>query len=131
MNLAPRAVAWLLQQDEANLRPDEQHFVAQLYERAPELATAAKLVTRFRQIIRERQVNKLDAWLAEAIGCGITELRNFAATLQRDYKAVKAALEHKWSQGQVEGQVNRLKNIKRQMFGRAKFDLLKARVLHA
>jgi len=61
----------------------------------------------------------------------MTELRNFAVALQRDYRAVRAALEYDWSQGQTEGQVNRLKNIKRQMFGRAKFDLLRARVLHA
>lgn len=130
-NLGPRAVAWLLQQDEASLRPDEQRFLTHLYERAPELARATKMVTRFRQIIRDRLADKLDDWLAEAIGCEITELRNFAVALQRDYKAIKAALEYDWSQGQVEGQVNRLKNIKRQMFGRAKLDLLRARVLHA
>lgn len=130
-NLAPRAVAWLLQQDEASLRPDEQRFIAHLYERVPELATATKIVARFRQIIREQLADNLDDWLAEAIRSGITELRNFAEALQRDYKAVKAALEYGWSQGQTEGQVNRLKNIKRQMFGRAKFDLLRARVLHA
>ncbi len=88
-------------------------------------------MTRFRQIIRERQADKLDDWLAEAIESGMTELRNLAVGLQRDYTAVKAALEYDWLQGQVKGQVNRLKNIKRQMFGRAEFDLLRARVLHA
>ncbi len=130
-NLVPRAVAWLLQQDSKSLRPDERRFIARLYERAPELAVATKMVARFRQIIREQLADKLNDWVAEATGCGMTELRNFAAALQRDYKAVKAALDYDWSQGQVEGQVNRLKNIKRQMFGRAKFDLLRARVLHA
>lgn len=130
-SLAPRAVAWLLQQDEASLRPDEQRYVAHLYERAPELATATKMMARLRQIIREQLADKLGGWLTEAMESGMTELRNFAVGLQRDYKAVRAALEYGWSQGQVEGQVNRLKNIKRQMFGRAKFDLLRARVLHA
>lgn len=93
-NLAPRAVAWLLQQDEADLRPDERRFVIHLYERAPEVATVTKMVTRFRQIICEQLADKLDDWLAEASGSGMTELRNFAAALQRDYKAVKAALEY-------------------------------------
>lgn len=130
-SLAPRAVAWLLQKDEASLRPDEQRFIAHLYKCAPEVAAATKSVTRFRQIICERQVENLDDWLAEALASGMRELRNFAVGLERDYQAVKAALEYDWSQGQVEGQVNRVKNIKRQMYGRAKFDLLKARVLHA
>lgn len=129
--LAPRAAAWLLQQDEADWRPDERSFVTHLYERAPELAAAAKMVARFRQIVRGRQADELDAWLAEAVGCGMAVMRDFAAALNRDYESVKASLECGWSQGQVEGQVNRLKNIKRQMFGRAKFDLLRARVLHA
>jgi transposase len=57
-------------------------------------------------------------------------VRNFAEALRRDYKAVRAALEYNWSNGQAEGQVNRLKLLKRAMYGRAKFDLLKARVLH-
>jgi transposase len=57
------------------------------------------------------------------------ELRAFGDSLQRDEAAVRAALRLEWSNGQVEGQVNRLKLIKRQMFGRAKFDLLRKRVL--
>lgn len=128
--IGTRAAAWLLQQNEGELRPDQQRFIAHLHEQTPELAVATKMVARFRQIIRKRQVYQLDAWLSEAAESGITELRNFAQALRRDYAAVKAALEHGWSNGQVEGQINRLKNIKRQMFGRAKFDLLRARVLH-
>ncbi|GAC1552513.1 MAG: hypothetical protein NVS2B7_28510 [Herpetosiphon sp.] len=61
----------------------------------------------------------------------MAELRQFAASLQRDYAAVRAGLSEVWSNGQLEGQVNRLKLLKRQMFGRAKFDLLRTRVLHA
>ena len=71
----------------------------------------------------------LDTWLEEAEQCGLKVFKNFAAGLRRDYEAVKAALTYEWSQGQVEGQVNRLKFIKRQMYGRAKFDLLRKRVL--
>jgi transposase len=88
------------------------------------------LVQRFGRMIRERRAEDLDPWLNDAIRCEIPALSNFAATLQRDYAAVKAALTLEWSNGQVEGQVNRLKVIKRMMYGRAKFDLLRLRVLH-
>lgn len=59
------------------------------------------------------------------------ELESFARTLSWDYDAVAAALKYEWSQGQVEGQINRLKLIKKQMYGRANFDLLRQRVLGA
>jgi transposase len=59
------------------------------------------------------------------------DLQTFAAGLQRDYAAVRAALSEPWSNGQTEGQVTRLKLLKRQMYGRAKFDLLRQRVLYA
>jgi transposase len=61
----------------------------------------------------------------------LKEFESFARGLSKDYEAVKNALRYEWSNGQLEGQVNRLKLIKRQMYGRAKFDLLKARVLHS
>ena len=64
-----------------------------------------------------------------ALESGLAPLKNFAKGLQQDYDAVKAAVSLKWSNGQVEGQVNRLKNIKRQMYGRAGFQLLRKRVL--
>lgn len=59
------------------------------------------------------------------------EMRRFAAGIRQDYAAVAAALQYAWSNGQVEGQINRLKLIKRQMYGRAKLDVLKARLLYA
>lgn len=62
--------------------------------------------------------------------CGISELAGLARGLRQDEAAVKAALSSEWSNGQVEGQVNRLKFLKRSMYGSAGFDLLKARVLH-
>jgi transposase len=58
-------------------------------------------------------------------------MKSFANGIKRDKAPVVAALEHEWSNGQVEGQVNRLKTIKRQMYGRGKLDLLRARVLHS
>lgn len=65
----------------------------------------------------------------DAVGCGVEALKNFAQGLKRDYDAVENALTQPWSNGPVEGHVNRLKTIKRQMYGRAGFDLLKLRVL--
>jgi transposase len=128
---SPRSAAWLLQQEEADLRPDENRFVARLLGDAPDIRDATGLVRRFRQMVRGRQAGEFDTWLTEAAASTLSEVRNFAEALRRDYKAVRAALEYDWSNGQAEGQVNRLKLIKRVMYGRAKFDLLKARVLHA
>ncbi len=75
-------------------------------------------------------MDELDGWLADVQTCGVTALRHFGEGLRRDDAAVRAALTLGWSNGQVEGQVNRLKVIKRQMYGRAKFDLPRLRVLH-
>jgi transposase len=73
----------------------------------------------------------LPAWLRAVVKRQLKEFVSFARGLSEDYEAVKNALRYKWSNGQFEGQVNRLKMIRRQMYGRAKFDLLKARVFHS
>ena len=80
-------------------------------------------------MISNRQHDYLDEWLVQAESSQIVEFVRFAASLRSDYKAIKAALTYSWSNGQVEGQVNRLKLIKRQMYGRAGFMLLRRRVL--
>ena len=80
---------------------------------------------------RERTGQGFDAWLARATTSGITELDRFARGLTDDRAAVEAALSLEWSNGQTEGQVNKLKLLKRQMYGRANFDLLRRRVLQA
>ena len=74
---------------------------------------------------------KLNEWLRSATQSKLKEFISFARGLSEDYEAVKNALRYEWSNGQLEGQVNRLKLIKRMMYGRAKYDLLKARVLHS
>ncbi|MBP2232598.1 transposase [Azospirillum agricola] len=73
----------------------------------------------------------MDNCLTDALSCGIPAVETFAAGLRQDEAAVKAALATPWSSGQAEGQVNKLKLIKRQMYGRANFDLLRRRVLLA
>lgn len=75
-------------------------------------------------------MSRLDPWLADAQAGAVSQLKTFAAGLRKDYGAVRAALELEWSNGPVEGHVNRLKVIKRDMYGRAQFDLLRLRVLH-
>ena len=81
-------------------------------------------------MVKNREVDMLDPWLAEAQAGPVVRLKTFAEGIRKDYNAVRAALEFEWSNGPVEGHVNRLKVIKRIMYGRANFDLLRLRVLH-
>ena len=82
-------------------------------------------------MIRQRLVSALDPWLDDCCNSGVTRFQRFARSLQQDHAAVRAALETPCSRGQTDAQVNRLKLIKRQMYGRAILDLLRLRVLHA
>ncbi len=96
--------------------------------------TAYQLVQDFRVMVTKRQEGALPRWLKEAKGSGIAELQSLAAGILRDFDAVRAALTLltlTYSNGQTEGQVNKLKSLKRQMYGRANFDLLRKRVLPA
>jgi transposase len=85
--------------------------------------------TEFREALQSGQGQALRAWMMRAENSGIDSLARFAAGLKKDLDAVLAAVETCWSNGQVEGQINRLKTLKRQMYGRAGFTLLRARVL--
>lgn len=96
-----------------------------------ELVAVRDLVHQFLLMIRKRQNDHLEEWLKRCSNFPAKELRNFVHGLKRDEAAVEAALVQPWSNGQVEGHVNRLKFYKRQMYGRAKFDLLRIRVLSA
>ena len=118
------------------LRPEDlenkqREMIDHLCRLSPELKTARELVVSFIEMIRERRAERFDSWIAQVNESRIPELRSFAHSLLQDKEAVKAALKYEWSNGQVEGQVNRLKLIKREMYGRAKPDLLKARLLKA
>ena len=90
----------------------------------PKMTTA--LLDRFHAMMRSKDKARLDPWIAMAAD---TKLAAFAAGVEADKDAVAAAISTPWSSGQVEGKVNRLKAIKRQMYGRAKIDLLRARVM--
>ena len=90
---------------------------------------AYALGQRFVRMVREQKSEVLLTWLADATGSGIEALKQFAKGISQDMEAVTNALSLPWSNGQTEGQVNRLKLIKRQMYGRANFDLLRKRVI--
>ena len=93
------------------------------------LERAYVLARHFMQLVRQHQPDALDAWSGACQNSGVSELKNFATGLQRAYSAVRAALAYEWSNGHVEGHVTRRKLIKRQMYGRASFDVLRKRIL--
>ena len=103
----------------------------QLLEVCPDAPHCYDLSQQFTGMLRKRDPQSFEAWLREALASSVTELRRFANGIRLDQAAVEAALTLPYSNGQVEGQINRLKLIKRSMYGRASFDLLRARVLHA
>ena len=80
-------------------------------------------------MLRWRNANKLCTWIEATTASHFRFLAQFANTLRRDLKAVELSITTPWSNGPIEGHINRLKAIKRQMYGRAGFELLKARVL--
>ena len=125
-----RSSSWMLLRPK-RLKAEEQKTVELLCRLSPTIAHAQELALNFLSIIRERRVDGLREWLIKAARSELPEFCRFARGLTVDLSAVKAALCYEWSQGQVEGQVHRLKMIKRQMYGRANLDLLRARVLHA
>jgi transposase len=86
---------------------------------------------RFTRMVRDQLAAAYDVWMTDAHASSVREVRQFARNLQNDEAAIRAALHYPWSQGQVEGQVHRLKLVKRSMYGRANFDLLRLRVMHA
>jgi len=125
-----RQATWMLLRPEG-LEDEEQQAVELLCWLSPEVARARQLALSFVEVVKERRTDELRQWVIEALRSEIPEFVTFANGLTADLLAVRAALSHKWSQGQVEGQVHRLKLIKRQMYGRGKLDLLRARVLRA
>lgn len=124
-----RRAAWLFLKNEDELTEEEQLFVIEILKSSAEIRQAVTLTKKFQELVRERKIELLENWLSDAEKLG-TKWKNFSKGLRQDFKAVTAALTSEWSNGQVEGQVNRLKFLKRQMYGRAKFDLLRARVLY-
>jgi transposase len=126
---APRRMAFMFIQPRETLETDDQRRPMK-WLADDDVRCVYDLAQDFARMIRQHQRECLDPWLAKADLCRSIELRNFARVLRRDYAAVANAFDSIWSNGQVEGQVNRLKTIKRQMYGRGKLDLLKQRFLN-
>ena len=123
-----RKIAMMLTQKRAHLTREDAVTVAIIEAAVPVLAAARHLLERFQAMIRKREPSGLDTWLADA---SAGPLASFARGLRDDRRAVTAALSLPWSNGQTEGHITRLKLVKRQMYGRAKLDLLRARLLGA
>ena len=122
--------AWLLFLPPQELDADERRLAEALQEQCPTLRVAARLAQEFAQLVKQRRSDELANWLQRAGADDVpVEIRNFAHGLRAEWPSIEAAIRLPWSNAQAEGQINRLKLVKRQMYGRANFDLLKLRFL--
>ncbi|MEK0336723.1 MAG: transposase, partial [Nitrosopumilus sp.] len=124
-----RKISLLMCKQSPKLNEEESKYLQTLYTFCPEAKKAGMLALNFKDIMDNLNGNKLDKWMQKVEESKISSLVNFVKGLKQDYHAVKAGLTLQWSNGQVEGQVNRLKNIKRRMYGKASFCLLRKCVL--
>ncbi len=127
--MSPRRASWLCMCQPDKLDEQQRPLVEELRAAHPDLETAYQLSQAFVSMLVEHRARDLDDWLLQGKQSHIREFKSFAQGIRRDYAAVKAAFSSKWSNGQVEAQVNCLKLQKRLMFGRANFDLLRLHVL--
>jgi transposase len=121
-------MAALFMRGEEKLSEEQKAYLGRLGEVDGALADAHTLTQEFAKMVRDLEGEKLDGWLEEAGACEAPAMRNFAAGLRKDLPAVRTRLTGSWSNGPVEGFVNKLKLLKRQGYGRAGFELLRARM---
>lgn len=129
-SLTVREATWLFLREPDKLTAKEQRSLDQLCRLHEELQVAYQLTQQFTDMVRTRSGGKLDAWLASVKASHLKEFHPFAKSLLKDLEAVEAGLILPWSNGQTEGQITRLKLIKRQGYGRTGFETLRKRVLH-
>ena len=127
--LTVRRATWLILRREKNRDDEDEQIIKQLSSQHPAFADAIELSQDFAQMLRERTPEQFDNWLSRALSSQLPSLVAFAQGLLEDYDAVKSGMTLPWSNGPVEGQINRLKMLKRQMYGRASLDLLSRRFL--
>lgn len=133
---SPKQLAWLIVKA-PEMRSDEETAAVHWLGQDRDAATLIPLVRRFVDLVRRvgtrsrHAISVFDTWLLDAKGCGVRPVETFAAGLEQDGAAIHAALRTGWSNAQVEGQVNKLKLLKRSMYGRASLDLLRRRLLLA
>jgi transposase len=127
--ISPMAAASLCMKPRSMLTPSEVANVGALKKVSPSFAAMRRLAMRFRGLLRGADPSKLDRFLHDARRSGLRSMQQFARTLTRDIEAVRHAIAEPWSNGPAEGQINRLKTLKRSMYGRAGIELLRARML--
>jgi transposase len=125
----PRAVVWWLLGRREKRSPEQVAYLERLTTLRPPIALARELVQEFFSLTRRRDAAALAPWREQVAASEISELQRFSTGLRRDEAAVVAGLTLEWSTGPVEGQINRLKALKRAMYGRAGLPLLRARLL--
>ncbi len=123
-----RTISRLMTKARDNLSKADTVTIAAIEARVPTLVEARVLVESFQAMVRKKLIENLDPWIASA---SVSLIASFASGIIQDKPAVQAALTEPWSNGQTEGQITKLKLVKRQMYGRAKIDLLQARLLGA
>jgi hypothetical protein len=126
-----RVTGWICRRPD-NLTDDDRHALTALLDQCPDLRQAHQLVREFAAMMAHRTGDTaLTGWIATAVDTGLPGISTFARHLTVDLDAVTAGLTMQWSSGPVEGNVNRIKMLKRQTYGRANFDLLRKRILLA
>ncbi|WP_372624317.1 transposase [Falsiroseomonas sp.] len=121
-----RVIARAMLSSRSCLTAAEAVMVAAIEAAVPRLSTARALVDRFHSMVRGRTPDTLHDWVAEATS---SKVAAFGRSISADLAAVKAALTEAWSNGPTEGNITRLKLLRRQMYGRSKLDLLRARLI--
>ena len=129
--VTPRQATWLTLRRPTDVTEDEQHLLTRLPQAHAAFAQAITLAQDFAQLLRARQPERLDGWLQQAATSSLGAFQRLAKSFRRDYAAIKAGVTLPWSNGPVEGHINRLKMLKRQMYGRARLDLLSCRFVLA
>ncbi len=130
VTLSAQQATWLFFRRREDLTDAEQTTLHRLRQASPDLETTYQLVDGFLRMVRERTGEQLEAWLDAVAASHLNPFAAFVTGVEKDKAAVRAGLTLPWSTGPLEGQVNRLKLIKKTMYGRAGFDLLKIRVLY-
>jgi transposase len=129
-NFSAQRATWLAVRQPDELDETQHKELALIRQASPSAETAYRLAQAFMQMMREQTGHQLDAWRSSAEASRLPEFKSIARGIQHDKAAVLAGLTLPWSNGPLEGHVNRLKLLKRSMYGRAKLPLLRARVLH-
>jgi transposase len=128
-HVSPQVAAALLGQPRPLLSARQAETVDALKAHCPGFTTMRRLTLSFRSLPRVGKITTLHRWMARAAATNISALQRFVRTLRHDLGAVEGAVRERWSNGPVEGQINRLKMLRRQMHGRAGVELLRARLL--